>query len=122
MDRGTQANGHVPAIRWIVEFLQNEDANATLVIIDPANGTQTPDIVLGTQNHGGGFDDVPFVGGKVYLSVSAPARAFLVVPRATRTPGSTRTLACTAASSAGEPCTLAHVASWLDLSWQKATC
>jgi hypothetical protein len=54
---------------WAV---QNEDGNATLIIINPKSGTQKT-FTLGTGPHGGGYDDIDFNNNKVYLSASAPA-------------------------------------------------
>jgi arylsulfatase A-like enzyme len=51
--------------------LQNEDANPSLVIIDPVHGTKTT-YTIQSVNHGGGFDDITFLGGNVYLSASNP--------------------------------------------------
>lgn len=51
--------------------LQNEDGNATLIIINLKNGDQTT-FTLGTGPHGGGYDDIDFNNKSVYLSASAP--------------------------------------------------
>jgi len=53
---------------WAV---QNEDGNATLIIINPKSGTQKT-FTLGTGPHGGGYDDIDFNNNKVYISASAP--------------------------------------------------
>ena len=52
--------------------LQNEDANATLVIINPETHEQTLH-TFGPTPHGGGYDDIVFRGCKVYISASNPA-------------------------------------------------
>lgn len=52
--------------------LQNEDANANLVIIDPRRGSQR-EYVFGATPHGGGYDDLVFRDCKTYLSASNPA-------------------------------------------------
>jgi len=52
--------------------LQNEDAKANLVIIDPATHRQTL-YTFGPTQHGGGYDDLVFRGCKVYISASNPA-------------------------------------------------
>jgi hypothetical protein len=52
--------------------LQNEDANATLIIIGPGTGKQKT-FVLGTGPHGGGYDDVVFFGSEVFISASNPS-------------------------------------------------
>jgi hypothetical protein len=52
--------------------LQNEDANATLIIFNPQNLTIKQKYFLGTGPHGGGYDDVVFLNGNVYISASNP--------------------------------------------------
>jgi hypothetical protein len=52
--------------------IQNEDANPTLVILDPVKGTQKTYTFASTP-HGGGYDDVAFRNGEVYISASNPA-------------------------------------------------
>jgi arylsulfatase A-like enzyme len=51
--------------------LQNEDANPTLVVIDPATA-KTTQYTIKSVNSGGGFDDIAFTGGKVFLTASNP--------------------------------------------------
>jgi len=53
--------------------LQNEDANANLAIINPATGTQTVYTFVSPAPHGGGYDDIVFDNGTVYMSCSNPA-------------------------------------------------
>jgi hypothetical protein len=52
--------------------LQNEDANANLVIIDAETHRQHL-YTFGPTLHGGGYDDLVFSGCKVYISASNPA-------------------------------------------------
>jgi hypothetical protein len=52
--------------------LQNEDANPNLVIIDPVAGTQTT-YTFGPTPHGGGYDDMAFRNGNVFISASNPS-------------------------------------------------
>jgi hypothetical protein len=52
--------------------LQNEDANATLVIIEPGTGKQKT-FVFGTGPHGGGYDDLVFDSDSVFISASNPS-------------------------------------------------
>jgi hypothetical protein len=52
--------------------LQNEDANANLVIINPETRHQKL-YAFGPTQHGGGYDDLVFRGCKVYISASNPA-------------------------------------------------
>jgi hypothetical protein len=52
--------------------MQNEDANPNLVIIDPRNWSSK---VYGFAKpaHGGGYDDISFIGDDVYISCSNPS-------------------------------------------------
>jgi hypothetical protein len=52
--------------------LQNEDANANLVIIDTETHFQQL-YTFGAAAHGGGYDDMVFRGCKAYISASNPA-------------------------------------------------
>ena len=52
--------------------LQNEDANANLVIINPETHSQTL-YTFGPTLHGGGYDDLVFRDCEVYISASNPA-------------------------------------------------
>jgi hypothetical protein len=52
--------------------LQNEDANANLVIINPETQKQKL-YTFSSALHGGGYDDIVFRGCKVYISASNPA-------------------------------------------------
>jgi hypothetical protein len=52
--------------------LQNEDANANLVIIDPETQHQKL-YTFSSAAHGGGYDDIVFRGCKIYISASNPA-------------------------------------------------
>src|SRR6202166_2780838 len=52
--------------------LQNEDANANLVIINTETHFQRL-YTFGSTFHGGGYDDMVFRGCKVYISASNPA-------------------------------------------------
>ena len=52
--------------------LQNEDKNPNLVIIDP-DSRQQRFFRFGPTRHGGGYDDIVFLGCKVYISASNPA-------------------------------------------------
>ncbi len=69
--------GHTDGLRidpathkaWVTS---NEDGNPALNIIDPASSTPTS-ITLAKTAHGGGYDDLAFLGGAVYLVCSAPA-------------------------------------------------
>jgi len=55
---------------WAV---QNEDLNPNLVVINPKTG-KTQSYKFGPTPHGGGYDDIVFLNGKVYLSASNPAK------------------------------------------------
>jgi hypothetical protein len=56
--------------------LQNEDANPTLIILNPETGEQRLyHLCKGspcTGPHGGGYDDIDFLNDHVYISASAP--------------------------------------------------
>ena len=52
--------------------LQNEDANANLVVIDTKSGEQKL-YKFGPTLHGGGYDDIVFRGCEIYISASNPA-------------------------------------------------
>jgi len=52
--------------------LQNEDANANLVVIDPETRHQKH-YTFSSAAHGGGYDDIVFGGCKAYISASNPA-------------------------------------------------
>jgi hypothetical protein len=54
--------------------LQNEDANANLVIINPETHDQKL-YGFSLAAHGGGYDDLVFRGCKVYISASNPANS-----------------------------------------------
>jgi hypothetical protein len=52
--------------------LQNEDANPNLVIIDPRNWNWKR-YTFAKPAHGGGYDDMSFIGDDVYISCSNPS-------------------------------------------------
>jgi hypothetical protein len=54
--------------------LRNEDSNPALTIIDPNTGSTT-DYTFGPTLHGGGYDDVVFLNGQIYISASNPTLA-----------------------------------------------
>jgi len=53
--------------------IQNEDANANLVVIDTQSQQQKM-YKFGPTLHGGGYDDIVFLGCQIYISASNPAR------------------------------------------------
>ena len=53
--------------------LSNEDANAMLTIINPSTGAQTQYSFPSPAPHGGGYDDLAFLNGQVFISASNPA-------------------------------------------------
>ena len=55
---------------WV---MQNEDANPTLVVFDPETRTKTLYTFAAPAQAGGGYDDIAFHNGHVYLSASNPA-------------------------------------------------
>jgi hypothetical protein len=54
--------------------LQNEDANANIVIINTETH-ETKLYTFGATLHGGGYDDIVFRGCKIYVSASNPAKS-----------------------------------------------
>jgi hypothetical protein len=52
--------------------IQNEDANANLVVIDLKTGKQTVTDFPSPAPHGGGYDDVVFTKGATFISASNP--------------------------------------------------
>jgi len=75
--------------------MSNEDANAKLVVINIASGTEQsytaqPSLLnaSGGLPHGGGLDDMQLIGGKVYVSGSNPTvNATAACPSNSSTPG-----------------------------------
>jgi hypothetical protein len=68
--------GHCDGLRFNQETgllwaTSNEDGNPRIVTIDPVSGTITP-YTFPTTPHGGGYDDVIFVGGKAFIAASNP--------------------------------------------------
>lgn len=57
---------------WV---LQNEDSNPNLVMVDPASGAMDLYSFAPTA-HGGGYDDMAFRGGVIYISASNPTPDF----------------------------------------------
>ncbi len=69
--------GHNDGLRYNPETgelwaVQNEDANATLIVLNPSTGGRR-EFVLGTGPHRGGYDDIVFEGHDKYISASNPA-------------------------------------------------
>ncbi|MGI8772571.1 MAG: hypothetical protein ACR2JE_14195 [Acidobacteriaceae bacterium] len=54
--------------------LQNEDGNPNLVIINPKTREQSVYTFAAPPPNGGGYDDIVFRNGEVYLSASNPAK------------------------------------------------
>jgi hypothetical protein len=77
--------GHVDGLKYDpstgdIWGLQNEDANATLTLIDPATKQVSQQLTYGSgyvygANSSRGFDDVAFEKGKVFISETNPAKA-----------------------------------------------
>ena len=51
--------------------MSNEDGHPQLTTLDPSTGTKKA-YTIGKTAHGGGYDDILFLGGKTYLSASNP--------------------------------------------------
>jgi hypothetical protein len=52
--------------------LRNEDSNPAVTLIDPVAGTQKNYTYADPTLHGGGYDDVVFLNGQVFISASNP--------------------------------------------------
>jgi hypothetical protein len=52
--------------------LRDEDSNPALTLIDPVAGTQKDYTYADPTLHGGGYDDVVFLNGQVFISASNP--------------------------------------------------
>jgi hypothetical protein len=52
--------------------LLNEDANPAVTTIDPGTGAQTNYTYAAPPVHGGGYDDVVFLNGQIFISASNP--------------------------------------------------
>ncbi|HTC62250.1 MAG TPA: hypothetical protein VK709_05365 [Candidatus Saccharimonadales bacterium] len=63
----------VDPVTHLLWAIQNEDANANLVIIDPQTH-RTKFYTFGPTLHGGGYDDLVFRDCKVFVSASNPAK------------------------------------------------
>ena len=69
--------GHCDGLRvdpttHVVWASSNEDGNPRLVSINPATGLVTPYSFPVPTAHGGGFDDIAFAGGKMFIAASNP--------------------------------------------------
>src|SRR5258708_2628388 len=76
VERTFAVPGHCDGLRidpatHIVWASSNEDGNPGLVSIDPATGVITPYTFAPTA-HGGGFDDMAFLNGKMFIAASNP--------------------------------------------------
>jgi hypothetical protein len=76
VERTFSVPGHCDGLRidpatHVVWASSNEDGNPALVSIDPGTGTVTP-YTFDPTAHGGGFDDMAFVGGKMFIAASNP--------------------------------------------------
>ena len=81
----TSIVGHNDGLRYDaathqIWALQNEDASANLVLVNPGTLSKSAPIAIGSVNPGpgngnaGGFDDVLFQGGKAFISASNPGK------------------------------------------------
>ena len=73
----TSVAGHNDGLRYDaatkqIWALQNEDANANLVLVTPGTLAKSAPISIASVN-GGGYDDILFQGGKTFISASNPA-------------------------------------------------
>lgn len=68
--------GHCDGMRFnpytrVLWVLVNNDANPAMYTINPANGVIKP-YTFSSVPHGGGYDDLAFANGKVFISASNP--------------------------------------------------
>lgn len=84
--------------------MQNEDANPNLVIINPKNGANTV-YTFGPTPHGGGYDDIAFLGDDVFFSASNPSNNPNVAPAVVKATFSGKTINVTEAVNAGATAT-----------------
>jgi hypothetical protein len=75
----TMVTGHNDGLRYDaatkqIWALQNEDANANLVLVTPGTLAKSAAIPIASVN-GGGYDDIVFQGGKTFISASNPAKS-----------------------------------------------
>jgi hypothetical protein len=59
----------------LVWTTSNEDGNPTFALIDPVANTVTPYTFPMPTPHGGGYDDLFFIGGKTYVAASNPSNS-----------------------------------------------
>jgi hypothetical protein len=52
--------------------LRNEDANPAVILVDPATSSQQDLAYAAPPVHGGGYDDVVFLNGQIFISASNP--------------------------------------------------
>jgi hypothetical protein len=76
IERTFAVPGHVDGVRFdqsthLVFVTSNEDGNPRLVSIDPSTGTVAP-YTLAPTVHGGGYDDLAFLGGNFFIVASNP--------------------------------------------------
>jgi hypothetical protein len=76
VERTFSVPGHCDGLRidpttHLVWASSNEDGNPGLVSIDPATGTVTS-FTFDPTVHGGGFDDMAFLNGKMFIAASNP--------------------------------------------------
>ena len=75
--RKFSVKGHNDGLRIVGDdklwALQNEDANPNLVVIDLETGQPTAFSFPPTP-HGGGYDDIVVVDGKIYMTASNPSK------------------------------------------------
>lgn len=96
----TSVAGHNDGLRYNAATgqlwaIQNEDANANLVLLAPDTLTKSAPYVFTSAPHGGGYDDVAFSGGTAFVSASNPTsnpNAAPAIVSATLAPGKVNTI------------------------------
>jgi len=91
-------SGHSDGMRidpstHLIWTTSNEDGNPTFALIDPVANTVTAYTFPSPTPHGGGYDDLYFLGGKVYVAASNPSGStFPAVDQISLNPDQTITL------------------------------
>jgi hypothetical protein len=67
---GVRVDPNPPNLVWVTS---NEDANPVLYSYDPVGKTTTTYSFPSPTPHGGGFDDLAFVGGQLFVAASNPS-------------------------------------------------
>lgn len=72
-----QVSGRCDGMRWnpatsVMWITVNEDANSSMYTWDPNKLGSLTHYAFSSANHGGGYDDLAFTGGKAFIAASNP--------------------------------------------------